>query len=71
MDKDLAIDDCMGVVDIIIDNVKMEEPEWVPVTLGTPDHRPEGQRIHYCKNATGDLKLQYTIKCKTMKEAYG
>ena len=70
-DKDMAIDDCMGVVDIIIDDIKMEEPKWVKVELGTPDIRPEGQRIHYCKNATGELKLMYTIKCKTMKEAYG
>jgi hypothetical protein len=61
----------MGVVDIIVDDVNMEEPEWVAVENGTPDVRPEGQRIHYCKNATGELLIQYTIKCKTMKAAYG
>jgi hypothetical protein len=61
----------MGVVDIIVEDVNMEKPEWVAVENGTPDVRAEGQRIHYCKNATGELLIQYTIKCKTMKAAYG
>lgn len=70
-DQDLAIDDCMGVVDIDLINTKMDEPEWTPVEKGDPDVRAEGQRIHYCKNAAGELLLQYTIKVKTKQEAFG
>ena len=69
--EDLMIDDCMGVVDIDLTNIDMLFPEWHPVTLGDPDHHPEGQRIHYCKNAMGELSLQYTIKLKTKAEAFG
>lgn len=70
-DKDLAIDDCMGVVDIDLRDTDMSEPKWMPVAKGDPYHRPKGQRIHYCKNASGDLLVQYTIKLKTKAEAFG
>ena len=70
----------MGVVDLPLDknatsnNEKKEtmmEPEWFPVQQGEDEIFDKKQLIQYCHNATGDVKLQYTVKFTTRKEVWG
>lgn len=70
-DKDLALDDCMGVIDIPLKNEDMEKPKWFPVEKGEDKVYDKNQFKQYCHNAKGDLKLQYTLKIKTKKDVYG
>ena len=70
-DKDLAIDDCMGVVDIPVENIAMDEPKWFPLEKGEDVVFDEKEFKQYCHNAKGDIKLQYTIKIKTKENFFG
>lgn len=47
------------------------EPEWFPVQQGEDEIFDKKQLIQYCHNATGDVKLQYTVKFTTRKEVWG
>ena len=78
--KNRVFEDCMGVVDLPLDkntnaNNKeretMMEPEWFPVQQGEDEIFDKKQLIQYCHNATGDVKLQYTVKFTTRKEVWG